>query len=206
MALITCEDCGKEHSDLAPACPVCGRPNKQVIVQAKKGEDKSPLSASKLSGAQAKNNGCLIGCLSLIGLLVMLGIIGSLAPKPEKPATGDKKPTQSPEATTPEPVTPQGWNSTETPGIYWRWCTNDPECTSDKVIGDGGYNLMQVWCKEKACGDIYGRVNLISSSGVVVGWTNDTGYGDIGQKVQLTFDSHQDGWVEAQLTELKTGG
>lgn len=60
-------------------------------------------------------------------------------------------------------------------------------------------------CKERACGDIYGRVNLISSSGVVVGWTNDTGYGDIGQKVQLTFDSYQDGWEKAQLTELRLG-
>lgn len=27
MALITCPDCGKGFSDLAPACPGCGRPN-----------------------------------------------------------------------------------------------------------------------------------------------------------------------------------
>ena len=26
MALITCVDCGRKHSDAAPACPQCGRP------------------------------------------------------------------------------------------------------------------------------------------------------------------------------------
>ena len=26
MALVACPDCGKHHSDLAPACPQCGRP------------------------------------------------------------------------------------------------------------------------------------------------------------------------------------
>ena len=30
MALITCVDCGKKLSDLAPACPDCGRPNKPI--------------------------------------------------------------------------------------------------------------------------------------------------------------------------------
>jgi hypothetical protein len=27
MALTSCPDCGREHSDAAPACPGCGRPN-----------------------------------------------------------------------------------------------------------------------------------------------------------------------------------
>ena len=27
MALIICSDCKREHSDAAPACPQCGRPN-----------------------------------------------------------------------------------------------------------------------------------------------------------------------------------
>src|SRR6476620_4881020 len=27
MPLITCPDCDKRHSDAAPACPECGRPN-----------------------------------------------------------------------------------------------------------------------------------------------------------------------------------
>jgi hypothetical protein len=32
MALIQCDDCGKEVSDLAPACPNCGRPGKAMDV------------------------------------------------------------------------------------------------------------------------------------------------------------------------------
>jgi hypothetical protein len=94
---------------------------------------------------------------------------------------------------------PAGWQETNTAGVYQRWCTNT--CDSSKVIGDAGYVILQVWCKEQACGDIYGRVNLLDSSGTVVGWTNDTGYGDTGQKVQLTFSSYQD-FAKAQLTEL----
>ena len=66
--------------------------------------------------------------------------------------------------------------------------------------------MALVWSKEKACGDIYGRVNLISDAGVVTGGTNDTAYGDSGQKVQLTFDTYRGGWSKARLTELNIRG
>ena len=96
----------------------------------------------------------------------------------------------------------EGWKEVED-GIYRRWCTTGPNpCSSAGVIGDGSYVLVEIWCKERACGDIYGRVNLLDSNGTVVGWTNDTGYGGLGQKVVLTFDSYRDGWTSAQLTEL----
>lgn len=98
---------------------------------------------------------------------------------------------------------PQGWTETGTDGIYFRFCTENPECSSGAVIGDNRYVLMQVWCKARACGDIYARVNLLNDAGTVVGWTNDTAYGDVGQKVQLTFDSFQEDWVNARLTEFQ---
>lgn len=69
------------------------------------------------------------------------------------------------------------------------------------MIGNSGYVLMQVWCKEVACGNIYGRVNLIDGNDVVIGWTNDTAYGDTGQVVQLTFSSFQK-FSTAELTRL----
>ena len=95
-----------------------------------------------------------------------------------------------------------GWWEQEN-GIYARYCTNGPKpCSRAGVIGSASYVLVEVWCKEKACGDIYGRVNLLNNSGTVVGWTNDTGYGGYGQKVVLTFDTYREGWSKAQITDL----
>ena len=201
MPLITCEDCGKEHSDLAPACPSCGRPSQaslSPLTAAGKPEIALKTSANRLN---RKNNGCLVGCLSIFGLFILLSALGSLGTKSIKPPAPSPG-TEESDLTPLQESAPPGWETTDKPGVYWRWCTNDSECSTDKVLGENKYSLMQVWCKERACGDIYGQVNLISSAGVVVGWTNDTGYGDIGQKVQLTFDSHQDGWERAQLTKL----
>ncbi len=33
MPLVTCPDCSKSHSDAAPACPGCGRPNARAPQQ-----------------------------------------------------------------------------------------------------------------------------------------------------------------------------
>lgn len=109
------------------------------------------------------------------------------------------------EAAKPKPADPNGWRQSEYPGIYWRWC-DPPDCRTNKVIGDNAYVLAQVWCKTRACGDIYARVNFISDDDVVVGWTNDTSYGDYGQKVQLTFQSSDGGWSKVRLTELNIRG
>ena len=57
MALIKCEDCGKDFSDAAAACPNCGRPNK-------------PPAPTKRTGG---GNGCLI----VIGIFAMM--IGGVA-------------------------------------------------------------------------------------------------------------------------------
>lgn len=37
MPLTPCPDCGKDVSSEAPACPHCGRPNKQAAARAKDG-------------------------------------------------------------------------------------------------------------------------------------------------------------------------
>lgn len=70
------------------------------------------------------------------------------------------------------------------PGVYWRYCS---ECEGD-AIGDQTYNVVQIWCKKRDCGNIYIQANLIRDD-VVVGWTNATGYGSKGQKVNLTLAS-----------------
>ena len=76
MPLITCEDCGKEHSDQAPACPQCGRPNNPAPAAA--------VDKEETGKPPPKPNGCLIGCLGAFVLLVGLAIIGNNLPESEK--------------------------------------------------------------------------------------------------------------------------
>lgn len=134
-------------------------------------------------------------------LVCGLGLIGSLVPSSSSPTPA---PTTASAPSAPETSDiPEGWKATKKDGVFWRWCTDG--CDSSKVIGDAGYVIAEVWCRDTACGDIYGRVNLINEQGTVVGWTNDTAYGDVGQKVLLTFDSYQD-FKSAQLTELNIRG
>jgi len=100
--------------------------------------------------------------------------------------------------TTPKP-TPKGWTASDTPGIYYRWCY---DCKPPEY-SIGSYVQLKIWCKEQACGDIYARVNFVDKEGTVVGWTNDTAYGGLGQKVVLTFDSAAKGTRRsAEITEL----
>jgi len=67
MALITCPDCGKEHSDLAKACPNCGRPNGTQEAEKEKSE-----SVVKPAAEQKKGGGS--GCLTVLGIMFILPI------------------------------------------------------------------------------------------------------------------------------------
>jgi hypothetical protein len=96
---------------------------------------------------------------------------------------------------------PAGWSTTSKEGVYTKWCKKG-ECDTSSVIGEQRYAILMVWCKESACGDIYARVNLLNASEVVIGYTNDTGYGNLGDKVQLTLSSYSD-FSSMRLTELK---
>lgn len=95
---------------------------------------------------------------------------------------------------------PEGWETTSKDGVYSKWCKVG-ECDTSKMSGQQG-SILMLWCKEQACGDIYARANLINASGVVIGYTNDTGYGKKGDKVQLTL-SHYSNFSRIELTELK---
>ena len=85
----------------------------------------------------------------------------------------------------------EGWWEPQE-GIFMTWC-GKVYCPGPTSNGYSDYTWRaMVWCKERACGDIYARLN-ISQNGVVVGWTNDTAYGGYGQKVVLTFGSRTSG-------------
>ena len=82
MALITCPDCGKEHSDQAVACPQCGRPNKPPI-------NKS-VSPNPSGDQSDKKQGCFIGCLGFFVFVMLMGLLGSLSQDDNKPDTWDE--------------------------------------------------------------------------------------------------------------------
>jgi len=101
--------------------------------------------------------------------------------------------------TNPTENTPDGWETTSKEGVYSKWCKVG-ECDTSKMSGQQG-SILMLWCKDQACGDIYAQVNLVNASGVVIGYTNDTGYGNKGDKVQLTLSSYSD-FSSMRLTEL----
>src|SRR6266853_3484931 len=67
MALITCPECKNKLSDSAAACPQCGyQLTPERIAEIRKKEEQSQKAAG-------------IGCLSLIALVVILYVTGSLS-------------------------------------------------------------------------------------------------------------------------------
>ena len=96
-----------------------------------------------------------------------------------------------------------GWRE-QLSGIYVRWCTKT--CSQADVIGDSTFALMEVWCKERACGDIYAQANFVKN-GTTVGWTNDTLYLGYGQKGVLTFQKYgYEGDGSVQLVKFTARG
>lgn len=71
MALIKCEECGKEISSLATACPNCGFP----VRREGSGESAIPPVQNKdAPDADADNKGCAIALLVAIALALILGV------------------------------------------------------------------------------------------------------------------------------------
>jgi hypothetical protein len=64
--LIECPECKQQISDQAQACPHCGHPIKRA----------RPVAAETPKAPHKKGHGCLI----VLGIVVILGIIGSLTP------------------------------------------------------------------------------------------------------------------------------
>ena len=72
MALIACQECGKEISVEAASCPACGKPNRQAQRAAENSKQKVGCAVMLLSlvvGAVSPAAGIAV---FLVGLLVML--------------------------------------------------------------------------------------------------------------------------------------
>ena len=76
MALVKCPDCQKEHSDLAQACPNCGRPIRAVVVEqtAKRWKDQQTIAILILLVSLGLMFTPLYawGCVLAVGGLIML--------------------------------------------------------------------------------------------------------------------------------------
>lgn len=97
----------------------------------------------------------------------------------------------------------EGWWEADN-GVFLRWCTDKNPCPGPAGNGYSDYSWKaMVYCRDRACGDIYARLN-IERDGVVIGWTNDTAYGDYRQKVVLTFGSDKRG--NGNIVQFKARG
>ena len=67
MALINCNECGKEISDKADKCPNCGNPiNKSGVI---------PSAYKSTDSVHGKSEGCFMQTLNL-GCVITVAIIG----------------------------------------------------------------------------------------------------------------------------------
>lgn len=76
MAMIYCNECGKEISDKADKCPHCGCP---VSAQNIGNQNNSSAPVVVSNAIPEKKGSCLKTILIVFGVLVVIGIIGSLA-------------------------------------------------------------------------------------------------------------------------------
>jgi hypothetical protein len=114
-----------------------------------------------------------------------------------------ESPTDVETASAPAPATvkaPAGYAETNKTGVFFRWCQPSDSCPKpDYVIGQ--YSQIDVYCRDADC-DLYAKVNVKNSAGQVIGWTNDTGSGGVGDHVILTLDTPEESAAKFSGLEL----
>jgi hypothetical protein len=81
----------------------------------------------------------------------------------------------------------------EVPGIYFTLCSHSkmtPECIASRasLSNDSGL-VVKIWCKDFPCGDIYIEANQVADSGAVLGFANNSGYGQKGDIIYLPLQA-----------------
>ena len=73
MALINCEECGKEISDKAASCPGCGAPVAMSEKTTKESNQPAPNKQPRRKGSGYR--GCLICFVGLFALLIIVVLV-----------------------------------------------------------------------------------------------------------------------------------
>jgi hypothetical protein len=116
MALRACRECGHQVSSEAPTCPQCGA--------------KDPVGT-----AAAVRNARAAGCLTVIGVIVILSVVGQLVKTDDKTTTPDDR-----QASDAVPAPKPDCSSD------WKMCSDN----ADLVDHWYGWTEIQRECKEEA--------------------------------------------------------
>jgi len=186
VALVTCIDCGKEHSDQAIACPQCGKPQLQA-------SDSPPsTTTAQLEKKAGGPNGCLAATGLICGFLVLVGVISALAPKSMTPGDPGEKAKPVDNAWVPKGFELYNDNI----AVRWRK-SGEISCG----YRDTCYQMELV--SKEGCSYLYAELTRLNSAGDNVGMTNDTTSNlEPGQNAVLTFSAFDDD-NSARLAEVK---
>ena len=212
MALINCAECGKQMSDQVSACPNCGHPNPvfeapkaaaetadeqkaRIKAHIKARQQARLMATSKKEGDEIheKKTGRLVGCLSLIIFVFILGPIFSLS------LIRDKTPSSSPSKKSTSQVdnswVPDGFVRYDNKvAINWSLpdtCRSYSLCINLEVVPRNG------------CDSLYAEASELDVNGNNIGYTNDsTSFVKAGQKAILKFQTWDDDVRDFDLAEI----
>ena len=145
----------------------------------------------------------------VVGLTAMTLVFNSgCSQQGSAPTTSDAVETSSISPSERAVLEGQGWFVTRH-GIYARYCNDprrpptEPACSTADVRGNDTAWLLEVWCTDKKCGEVYGELSILDGKSVIARTNSTVCCLDKGMKGLLTFQKRGlKGDYKAGLTQL----
>ena len=130
----------------------------------------------------------------LVGVLTAMTLVftSGCSQHGSAPTTSDVDETSSISPSERVVLEGQGWFVTSN-GIYARYCNDprrpvtEPACSTAEVRGDDVFWLLEVWCPDKKCGEVYGELGILDGNKVIARTNSTVCCLDKGMKGLLTF-------------------